>query len=213
MYDDDEPRPPENKPLINLYELLVSLISSLTPSITEKTLRDGSGERLNRYIDELIGLTQDNKLTDFKVQIRSINGNPAVSGDAYVRSLIGVANYLHKTNEIIGYYCAYPPEPKLGNGPKSPPTFTNQFNAEQQNQQTTTVQVEFNQTIISLTESLTNLERDHPDESSKENKFAKKLKRSLPTVKDTLSIIALVLKIAGEVGLSPDDALKLLKLS
>lgn len=213
MYEDDEPTPPKNKPLIDLYELLVSLISSLTPSIAEKMLRDGSGERLNRYVDELISLTQDNKLTDFKVQVRNINGNPVVSGDAYVRGLTGVAHYLCKTNDIIGYYCVYPPEPKLSNSPKSSPTITNHFNAEQQNQQTTTVQVEFNQTIVSLAERLTNLERDHPDESSKENQFAKKLKKSLPTVKDTLSIIALVLKIAGEVGLNTNNVLKLLGLS
>jgi len=212
MYDDDEPKPAKNKRLIDLYELLISLISSLTPTITEKTLRDGTGEKLNGYIDELIRQTQDVTLNDFKVQIRSLNGHPTVSGDAYVRGLTGVVNYLHRTNDVIDYYCDGPPMPKLIGGMESSPTFANNFNAEQQNQQTTTVQVEFNQTIISLAEKLTNLERDYPDASSKENQFAKKLKASLPTVKDTLSIIALVLKIASEVKLDPSHVLKLLGL-
>lgn len=212
MYDDDGPKPPENKQLIGVYELLVALINSFTPSITQRTLRDGSGEKFNGYIDELRNLTNDARLNDFKVKINSVNGHPASYGEEYVRSLFGVVNYLHNTNDTIGYYCAGPPANKFSSSAEGSPVFTNQFTAEQQNQQTMTARVEFNQTIISLSERLTNLERDYPDESSKENKFAKLLKKSLPTAKDTLSTISLVLKIAGQVGLGPDEAMKLLGL-
>jgi len=205
-------RPNKDKDLIGLYELIISHINSLTPSIIKKTLTDGSGERLNGYIDELHVLTGDDRLKDFKVKIRVINNRACTYGEEYSRSLYGIVNYLFKTNDVIGYFCAMPPTNLLTFSDSSP-VFTNQFNAEQMNQQSTTVYIEFNQTIISLTETLTNLENAYPEAASKENQFAKRLKSSLSTVKDTLGIIALVLKIAAEVGLNPEQALGLLNLS
>ena len=213
MFEDEEPNVQRNEPLIKLYELLCSLITSLTPEITSLTLRDGSGERLNGYIDELRNLTNDDKLNDFKLSIQTSarGGTPYVSGEAYVRQLNGIVNYLFKIDPVISYYCSGPPNPKFSR-PGSSPTFNNQFQAQQHTQQTTHVQVEFTQTIITITEALTNIEREFPDESSKENKFAKALKKSLPLAKDTLGIVALVLKVASEVGINPHDALKLLGL-
>jgi len=215
MNDEDEITPQRNDSLINLYELLSSLITSLTPSITTNILRDGSGEKLNRYIDELKSLTTDKKLEDFKIPIlhRTLNSKSYdyVRGEAYVRQLTGVVNYLHKVNKVIGYYCLGPPKPQF-NKTGSSHTINNNLNAEQQTQQSTNVQIEFTQSIVTLTESLTNLEHEYPDETSKENKFAKALKKSLSTAKDSLGIVALILQVAGAVGLDPHTALKLLKL-
>lgn len=215
MDDENKVTPQRNDNLINLYELLSSLIASFTPSITTNILRDGSGEKLNRYIDELKGLTADNNLDDFKIAIlhRTLNSKSYdyVSGEAYVRQLTGVVNYLYKVNKIIGYYCLGPPKSQF-NKTNSSHTINNNLNAEQQTQQSTNVQIEFTQSIVTLTESLTNLEHNYPDETSKENKFAKALKKSLSTAKDSLGIVALVLQVAGAVGLDPHTALKLLRL-
>lgn len=214
MFDDDEPTPARNEPLIKLYELLCSLIEALTPNITALSLRNGEGERLNSYIDELIGLTNDKNLNDFKLTIRHADrtGN-FVTGEAYVRALTGVTNYTWKVNETVSYYCSYPQQPKFSkqaatSTASSPTTINNHLNAEQN----TTVQIEVNQTIVSLTEKLTNLEHKYPDTSSKENQFAKALKKSLPTIKGSLEAVSLAMKIAAQVGIDPHLALKLLGL-
>lgn len=210
--------PVENKQVGNLYNLLYSLAEALSPDITSLNLRDGSGERFNGYIDELIQATNDIKLNDFKLDIRRDHkGKPWTSGEEYSRQLVGIVKYLYKTNDSINYYGMALPDikfPKYGGG-GNPTTINNHLSAEQSqdNQQTTTVTVEFTQTIMSLAETLTNLERDFPDRASKENKFAKALKDKLPTVKNTLDIMSLVLKIADQVGLNPQNILKLLNLS
>jgi hypothetical protein len=212
MYD-DEPKPQRNDLLIKLYNLLCSLITSLTPEITKLNLRDGSGEKFNGYIDELISLTNDKKLNDFKVPVYSIQrtGGRYVMGEAYVRQLSGLVNYLWSADETINYYCPAPPDVKFSkSGPST--TFNNQVKAEQQTHQTTNVHIEFTQTIVTVTEALTNLERDYPDESTKENKFAKAVKKGLPKVKNTLGIISLILTVANELGLDSKDVLKLLGL-
>jgi hypothetical protein len=211
---DDEPKPQRNDQLIKLYGLLCSLITSLTPEITKLNLRDGTGEKLNGYIDELIVLTNDTKLNDFKVPVYPIQrtGGRYVMGEAYVRQLSGLVNYLWSANDIISYYGSSPPDVKYSKSGSSP-TFNNQIKAEQKTHQTTNVHIEFTQTIVSVTEALTNLEHDYPDESTKENKFAKAIKKSLPKVKDTLGIVSLVLTVASELGLDPKEVLKFLGLS
>lgn len=207
----------EDKHTNRLYNLLYSLVEALSPDIARLNLRDGSGERLNRYIDELVQATHDAKLDDFKVEIRRDHkGNNYSFGEAYSRQLIGIVKYLYKTNDSISYYCMALSDIKLKSGiDSSSTTINNHLNADQSqdNQQTTTVTIEFTQTIVLLTEALTNLERDFPDTNSKENQFAKVLKDKLPTVKSTLDIMSLVLKIAGQVGLDPQNVLKLLNLS
>ena len=211
---DDEPKPQRNDQLIRLYGLLCSLITSLTPEITKLNLRDCSGEKFNGYIGELIALTNDNKLNDFKVPVYAIKstGGRYVMGEAYVRQLSGLVNYLWSTDNIINYYCSSPPDVKFSKSGSSP-TFNNQFKAEQKAHQSTNVHIEFTQTIMTVTEALTNLERDYPDESAKENKFAKAIKKSLPKVKDTLGVMSLVLTVASELGLDPKEVLRLLGLS
>ncbi len=214
FYDTADNNPAENKPLNKLYGLLCSLIEALTPDIARLNLKDGSGERLNGYIDELVGFTNDEKLRDFKLDIRQDHkGINWASGEAYARQLVGLVNYLYKADESVNYYCGGPPAVKFSKGSGSGPTINNHLNADQRqaNEQKTTVSIDI-QTIITLTETLTNLERDNPDKASKENKFAATLKKHLPTAKSALDIVALVLKIAGEVGLNPQAALKMLGL-
>lgn len=209
---DDEPKPVRNERLIRLYELLSSLITSLTPTTYTLTLRDGTGEKLNVYIDEFITLTQDAALEDFKLKVHLLNGhNPWVSGEAYVRQLTGLANYLYSTNKVIGQYCGNPPETKF-NKNSSSTTYNNHLNADQNSSQTTTVQVDFTQTIVTLSSALTDLEHKFPNESGKENRFAKAMKAALPMAKDSLGIVTQVLKIAGEIGLDPHTVLKSLGL-
>lgn len=215
LYDSSDSAPAENKPLIKVYGLLCSLIEAFTPDIAKLNLRDGSGERYNSYVDEALTHSQDKQLNDFKVRLRPDNrGSSWVSGEEYARQIVGLVNYLYRTDESVGYYCGNPPLLKFSKSGSSGPVINNHLTAEQQqrNEQSTTVNVEFNQTIISLTETLTNLERDYPDKDSKENKFAGALKKALPNVKSTLDIVALVLKIAGEIGLNPQTAMKILGL-
>jgi hypothetical protein len=215
FYSNADSAPAENKPLIKVYGLLCSLIEAFTPDIAKLNLRDGSGERYTGYVDEALSHSQDQKLQDFKVRLRQDSRGVAwVSGEEYARQIVGLVNYLYKTDESVGYYCGNPPLLKFSKGGGSGPVINNHLTAEQQqkSEQNTTVSIEFNQTIISLTETLTKLERDYPDKDSKENKFAGALKKALPNVKNTLDIVALVLKIAGEVGLNPQTAMKILGL-
>ncbi len=214
MFDyQDAPTPTKNTPLIKLYERLCALLSSLPADITSRSLTDGAGERFNSYIEEIIGLTNDGTLRDFKVESFSVGSRLHVKGEAYARQLEALANYLYKTDEVIGYYCGGPPAMRIGKlGGSGPTTVNNHLTADQQVSQSTNVQIEFNQTIVNITEALTNFEHTHPDESSKENVFAKQLKKVLPLAKDSLGIISSVLKIAGEVGIDPQTALKAIGL-
>lgn len=209
FYDDNTPRPADNKALTNLYKMLLSILSSQILDPANGIYQDGSGERLNSYVEQLKELTGDSVLDDFKVGINQGHNFTFVRADEYLRNLSSLAHYLFDTNETIGYYCSAPPSAgsrKTSSG--SSTTVNNHLQAEQ----TTSVQVEFSQNLISITEALTNFERDHPDETSKENKFAKALKGKLSTVKTSMEIIALVLRIAGEIGLNPQTALKALGL-
>lgn len=208
-YEDDEPTPEKNAPLIKLYERLCALLSSLPADITSRSLTDGAGERFNGYVEEIVGLTNDSTLRDFKVESFSVNSRLHVKGEAYARQLEALTNYLYKTDEVIGYYCGNPPVLRVGKSVGSgSTTVNNHLKADQQVSQSINVQVEFNQTIVNITEALTNLEHEYPDELSRENKFAKLLKKALPLAKDSLGIISLVLTIAGEVGIDPQTALK-----
>lgn len=215
MYDsyfgNDENAPPKNVPLIKLYQRLCALISSLPADITTRSLTDGAGVRLNGYIDEIIGITNDNTLNDFKVESFMVTGKQHVKGETYARQLEALTNYLYKTEETIDYYCGDPPLRASGTNGAGPAIY-NHVKADQQVSQSTNVHVEFNQTIINITEALTNFEHEHPDESSKENKFAKILKTSLPLAKDTLEIIGLVLRTAAQVGIDPQTVLKAMGL-
>lgn len=216
MYDfDTDPQPEHNKPLIRLYEKLCALLTSLPPDIHKRTLKDRSGERFNTYIDQLTSLVPDGPLDDFKVEILTNQSTPFVMGEAYIRQLSALTRYLYKTNPVIGYYCAYPPEGKFSkdSSAASPPTtVNNHLYSKQESTQTTTINIEFTQTVVSLAEALTRFEANNPDPNSKENVFARTLKKSLPMVKDTLGIIALTLKIAGDVDISPHISLKALGL-
>lgn len=214
MYD-DEPKPTNNIPLTRLYNLVCSLLSSISPDTVRGFLKDGSGDRFNGYVDQFIQMTSDTALNDFKVKIITIQGDNAVRGEEYARKMSALAQYLFSTNEVIGYYCGGPPQPNTGPGAQvslAPTTVNNHLQSDQNAIQSTEVRVEITQQIVALTEALTNFERDHPDEMSKENQFAKKLKEALPMVKNGLDIVALALKIAGEIGINPHIALKALGL-
>jgi hypothetical protein len=212
MYEyENEPTPSKNTPLIKLYGLLCAILSSLPQDINKRTLTDGSGQKLNGYIDQIVSMTSDPSLNDFKVETFYLNGKPRTSGEGYARQVSSLAHYLFSTNNIINYYCAPPPElkyPMLNDSNAT--TVNNHLQADQQVNQSTNVQIDFTQTIVNLTEALTKFECEHPDESSKENKFAKSFKKKLPSIKNTLEITALALKIASEIGIDPSTALKAL---
>ncbi len=211
----DDPTPPHHLRLEQIYKVLISLLEAVSPDIVVRSLNDGSGERFNGYIDELIALTSDSTLKDFKVQIRThTNGSGFVKGEAYARQMHALSSYLHSTNATIGYYCMPPPDVRAGSGTHTPAaTVNNHLQSQQTSSQSTSVHVEINQQIVSITEALTNFERDHPDEASKENKYAKALKKALPTVKTSMDIVSLVLKVAGQVGIDPHTALKAIGLN
>lgn len=218
MFEDDDYQdstPARDEPAIKIYNLLCSLIESITPNISDLTLRDGSGERFNAYIDQLVSITRDSTLNDFKLDIIQLRqSKPYVTGESYIRKLVAATNYLVKTNISISYYCYPPTPPRFSNSSSSPSTtVNNHLQAEQRSSQTTTVQIEFTQTIVTLSSTLTDLERQFPDENSKENKFAKRLKNALPLAKDSLGIVSEVLKIGNELNLNPQMILRLLGLS
>ncbi|GEM_PF-2106790 len=217
-YSDQTSAPSRNEPLIKLYALLSALLTSLNPTSITLTLRDGVGERLNSYIDELIRITNDQSLNDFRIEIHYLGNTrkPYVTGEAYARQLVGLVSYLFNTNNVVNWYCSPPPEIKYNNSKQSaissPTTVHNHLEARQESTQTTNVQIEFNQTLLTLGSALEKLEVAYPDEASKENKFAKALRKALPTVKDSLGILASVLRIAGEIGLDPHTISKSLGL-
>lgn len=210
--DNNGSKPARNEELINTYQLLCSLISSQLPTTTYD-YSDGSGERFNGYIDELITTTGDKRLQDFKLETDTDDVHTFVVRESYVRQLVGLVDYLHRTNAVIGYYCGRPPQLQSATTQGSSPTIHNQLNAEQQVSQNVQFHIEINQTIVALAERATQIEYEYPDKTSKENRFAKAIKKALPTVKGTLDVVALVLKIATEVGIDPHAALKLLSLS
>ncbi len=210
MYD-EKPRPSRNTELIKLYELLHALATSLPSTIATLSLRDGTGERFNSYIDEIISITHDNRLNDFKTRRYQVHSRIYTSGEEYSRQLIGALHYLHQVDETLNYYCETPPVLKSNEG--SQPTINNQMSTQQNVNQSTNVEIEIRQTMLQLSDQLSEIERAHPDESSKENQFAKKLKEILPTLNGSLDLVSKILKVAAQVGISPQVALKLLGLN
>jgi hypothetical protein len=87
----------------------------------------------------------------------------------------------------------------MGSGSSSPISQT--FQQSQDNHQVTEVSVEFNQTIISLTEILTKKEAEL-DEGTPEKGFVQKLKSLLAGAKSGLDVIRLIMVLAAEFGLT-----------
>jgi len=75
------------------------------------------------------------------------------------------------------------------------------FQQQQSNNQTNEISVEFNQTLITLSEILTQKEQEYESDAP-EKGFIEKLKSKLATVRSTIDVVKLILVIAAEFGLT-----------
>lgn len=183
------------------YNYLNGLNTSLIHSTEYDSLRDGSWNKYHEILGQLVSETGDSMFNEYKVHVRDVGMRtttiPAVSKGEFQRKVYGATLYLHE-NYLSETTLA--PARNTTTGASSPATVVHQV---QENHQSTEVNIEFNVTLVQLSEALTKAEAKHPDPESKENKFIKTVKASLPVAKSSLEIMKLVLDCATKFGLDP----------
>jgi hypothetical protein len=196
--------------LLKIYRYLSGLNTALIHSSEHGTIRDGSWQKYNHTIGELKSGLNDDYFKEYIVSIHSFKDRQSVDKGEFQRKVYSAAKYLHDQYSQVGDY-THTPEINNSNGDSSAPqAIAYQTQSSNQN---TEVNIEFNSTLMQIAESLAKAEENHPESTSKENKFIKKLKSLLPAAKTTLEIMSLILKCAKEFGLDPSDAHKILGLS
>lgn len=193
-----------------IYNILDTTNDTLAQSPgLSSTVRDGSWKRFNETMERLAVAYSDDVFKDYVVEVHTFGtrGQTGVMTEELRRKVYGATLYLHNT-----YLAANTASPMSPGGSVSVPTGNTIIQQSQTAQQQTEISIEFNVTLMQITENLTKAEAEYPDENSKENKFIKKVKALLPASKDVLAIIAAVLQTAHECGLTPVEIQRLLHL-
>lgn len=181
-----------------VYNYLNGLNTSLIYSSEAGVIRDNSWEKYNSILKELEAFYSDSLFKEYQVSIRPINGTPTVNRGEFQRKVFGATQYLHEQ-----YLDEWTLPPKTNDAPNGNTTPQAVVHQTQSNQQSTEVNVEFNITLMQMSEVLAKAEENYPDTNSLENKFIKKIKELLPTAKSSIEIISLVLKCAKDFGIDP----------
>lgn len=189
-----------------IYNILTTLNSTLVHNQSQSYINDSSWNRFNSTVAELAEAYKDDVFKDYIVEVKhNSHLGQFVQTEEFKRKVYAATSYLHQ--QYLGDFTV-PPE--RNNATSSVPgTVVTQTQTAQQQ---TDVNVEFNVTLVQLSELLTKAEAQFPDENSNENKFIKRLKQALPFAKSSVEILAAVLKTANEFGVSPADLLKMLGL-
>lgn len=164
--------------------------------------------RFNDILTEFAQKSGDKSIVSYMVQIhrRPNTGTEVVRPSDLRQNAYTVARMIHE-NHLD--QTTMPPKmpPVAGSGSSYPISQT--FQQNQDNNQVTEVSVEFNQTIISLTEILTKKEAEL-DEGTPEKGFVQKLKSMLAGAKSGLDVIRLTVALAAEFGLTVAQVKELL---
>ena len=152
-------------------------------------------ELYNGSIDSLNDATDDD-FDRFKVVPEGDREQQILNITVFRQTLGGLINYLHAK------YFSDEPAPFSG----SPTTLISQ---SQQQDQSQSVYIQF---LLDIQSSI-DKNIDQYDEGTKEKSFLEDLKRKLSTVNNITQIFSLILQIAQQYGLNPEEILKLLNLS
>ncbi|MEK7153344.1 MAG: hypothetical protein AAB834_05320 [Patescibacteria group bacterium] len=186
-----------------IYNYLNTLNSTLIHSESQGAIRDGSWTRFNSLMAQLATAYNDEMFKDYTVGIHtSHQWGQSVNADEFRRKVYAATAYLH--TQYLDEFTFAPERNNRAISAQNGTVVTQNQTAQQQ----TEVNVEFNVTLMQVTELLTKAENQFPDEASKENRFVKKVKQALPLAKTSVDIITSILRTAKEFGLSPADLLK-----
>lgn len=199
------------KQLLKIYNGLNSINLSLSLMGTTTTIHDGSWEHFNKLVDEAAQLTSDQHLTTSKIQgLSDHKGRPFVRVTEYATKVFAATRYLYDQYHE-DYFDDDVQPPTLGGGSSrgtSTPShvINNTQNQEARQNQSTEVNIEFNQTFQYVTEQLIRAE-DKFDDGTPEKGFISKMKAVVSTARSTADIIKLIAATAAETGLAV-EALK-----
>lgn len=156
-------------------------------------------QRFNAIVQEIATGTGDDSLPHYKVQFRSVgsSGRQYAQSSEFKQNVYTVTRIVHENH--LADSTLPPQRPVTAGDSQSPVNQT--FQQNQHATQTTEVSVEFNQTIITLTEMLTRKEAELED-GTPEKGFIQKLKSMLAGTKSTIDVIRLAMTIAAEFGLT-----------
>lgn len=176
-------------------ELQGYLSQTLKPKDSYEITSDKSvWEQYNGSID-ILNKNTDDDFGRFKILPEDCN-YPSISISSFRQKLGGLIMHLHAK------YFFDEPAPLSG----SPTTVITQ---NQQQDQSQNVYIQF---LLDIQSGI-DKNIDKYDEGTKEKSFLKNLKSQLSTVTNITQLFSLILKIAKNIGLNPEEILKLLNLS
>ncbi|GEM_PF-4891162 len=184
--------------LKKIYNKVNAINNSLKVVENDKSLHDGSWDVFNQLAEQSSQELDDLHLLSFMiVPTQYTHQAPFIMITDYKRKVFGLLDYLH--NQYLNDSTMAPDLPALMAAGLS--TTVNQT-------QQTQVSVELNQTLISLTESLTtNADKFEPE--SPERKFIDKLRSAMSMAKSSIEVVFLIVKLAAEFGLTADQLAKI----
>jgi hypothetical protein len=164
--------------------------------------------RFNAILEEFAQKSGDQNITNYSVRInrRPNSRIESVRPSDLRQNAYTVASVIYDSHLNQSSLPPTKPSPAAFGQP-SPISQT--FQQNQDNNQSTQISVEFNQTIISLTEMLTKKEVEL-DDGTPEKGFVQKLKSVLASAKGVLDVIRMILTLATEFGLTANQVKNLL---
>lgn len=199
-----------NSDLKKIYIRLNALNDSLLPNATDKyaAIRDGSWDLFNASLQTLTQLTNDSYFTSLKISPVTHGATPLVRVSDYSSKVYQAVSYLYETEQDTGLSDVYPPQkPKVGDGNSISQTSVLSQGQDSNQSQVTEVQVsvniEFNQTLTYMTESIVEA-RSRYKEGTKERTFLDKLKDGISTAKTTADLIKMIMTAAVQFGITTE---------
>lgn len=194
---------------IKLLALNVTLLSRVGPNAI---VNDGSWGSFNQLLGRLEALTQDDYYSTLKVKPMDASGDmPWVLVSSFGSKVYQAAHYLYATRKSGELSDQYPPEsPKARDGEGMTQTAIFASTQENAQSQTSTITIEFNQTLTYMTEAIVEA-RGLYSEGTKERTFLNKLKEGISTAKSTAELIKMIMLIATQYGLTVAELAKIFK--
>lgn len=195
----------EKATLIQRYQELQAINDGAASLEEPNTPSLRSVRRFNEIIEEISKGTGDDSLTHYTARIIDSYGIQTAPLSEFRQNVYTATRIIHENHLKDS---TLPPQQPIPSAAEQP-QLQQSFQQNQSSNQTTEVSVEFNQTLIALTEILTQKEAEL-DDGTPEKGFIQKLKSRLSEARNTIDVIQLAMTFAAEFGLTVQQVKDLL---
>lgn len=177
------------------------------------TLHDNSWDSFNTDMDTLRNITSDAHYQSLKISPTHGNNRLMIAVSNYSIKVYQAVKYLYDTYGDSELSSAYgPTNPQNYNNTGNTFSQTSVLNQDQKNNQTQTteINIEFNQTLMYITEAVVEAKSKFK-EGTKERNFIDKLKNAITLTKNTADLIKTIMMVAVEYGIAVETLHEIFK--